>query len=97
MILEDKVRKLLIFNDSHNVKTGICREKLYFSDLEVISTWNKLTDGVIFIPGVSLNFISCGEVEVTCVHPTLLLPKAASSMLIVFRILDIATSNMITF
>ena len=30
MILEDKVRKLLIFNDSHNVKTGICREKLYF-------------------------------------------------------------------
>ena len=30
MILEDKVRKLLIFNDSHNAKTGICREKLYF-------------------------------------------------------------------
>ena len=66
VILEVKEHKVLIFSDSHNLKTAISW------DLEVISTRNfyKLTDDVIFIPHVSFNLISCVQVEIPCVHPT---------------------------
>ena len=66
VILEVKERKVLIFNDSHNLKTAISW------DLEVISTRNfyKLTDDVIFILRVSFNLISCVQVEIPYVHPT---------------------------
>ena len=77
--LEVKVCKVLIFNDIHNLKTRIYREsndQAISWDKEVVSTWNfqKLTDDVIFIPGVSFNFILCVAVEITCVHRTSSLP-----------------------
>ena len=76
--LEVKVRKMLIFNDSHNLKTRIYRknnDQTISWDLGVISIWNfhNMTDDVIFIPGVSSNFIPFVEVEITCVYPLKLL------------------------
>ena len=53
VILEVKVQKMFIFNDSHNFKTRIQREnngQAKSWDLEVVFTWNfqKLTDQCIF-------------------------------------------------
>lgn len=52
-----------------------------------------MTDYVIFIPGVSSNFIPCVEIKITCVPP----PKTALGILIGCRMLGIVKGNMITF
>ena len=76
--------QLFIFNDSHNLKTKINREKNEQAiswDLDMLSAWNfpNLIDYFNFTPGVTFNFILCVEGKIRdCMCASFLQSRSSS-------------------